>query len=163
MIPDSQVSKESVSAKLIGRNRIIVAIGDRTTERLANLHVYANLEIIDGLEKREMKEPQAFKGSEERLLKASNPRGVVTEEAVDAIRKAFDLIMAEPKKPVRIVISGEEDLLALPVLGLYPEQTIVLYGQPDEGLVIVGATGDAKDLGRKVLEQIGIKHPQLGK
>ena len=52
---------------------------------------------------------------------------------------------------------GEEDLLTLPILAFFPEQTIVLYGQPNEGLVIVGAMGDAKDLARKTLSEMGVR------
>ena len=39
--------------------------------------------------------------------------------------------------PVRIIVQGEEDLLVLPVVLFAPANSVVLYGQPNEGLVIV--------------------------
>jgi uncharacterized protein (UPF0218 family) len=41
------------------------------------------------------------------------------------------------KSPVRIFVNGEEDLLVLPVCIHAPDNAVVMYGQPHEGLVIV--------------------------
>ena len=35
------------------------------------------------------------------------------------------------------MINGEEDLLVIPVCLYAPENSVVMYGQPNEGLVIV--------------------------
>jgi GTP-dependent dephospho-CoA kinase len=161
LIPDSQVTKESVSSKLVGRNRIIVTVGDRTTERMKQLHIFSNLEIVDGLERRQSRNGSInYSGDEEHHFTVKNPAGTLTQEALDAVKKSLELITCEPKKTVRVDIEGEEDLLTLAVLALFPEQTIVLYGQPDEGLVIVGAMGDAKDLARKTLAMMGVRFQQ---
>jgi uncharacterized protein (UPF0218 family) len=157
-IPDSQVTKEAVSSKLFGRNRIIVAIGDRTNERMKEFKIFSNLEMIDGSEKRVKKDSiPPFSGDKERLLKVNNPAGQITEESLAAIRNGLELIRSNPKKAVRIEVDGEEDLLVLPVLAFYPEQTIVLYGQPNEGLVITGASGESRNIARKALEEMGIR------
>ena len=42
--------------------------------------------------------------------------------------------------PVRITVNGEEDLLVLPVCIHAPDNAIVMYGQPNEGLVLVEIT-----------------------
>lgn len=159
LIPDSQVTREAVSSKLVGRNKIIVSIGDRTTERLRELRIFSNLEIVDGREKRAARSSgaTAFSGSSDRLLNANNPAGSLTDEALGAVSKCLELVKSDPKKSVRLEVTGEEDLLTLPVLAFFPEHTIILYGQPDEGLVIVGAMGDARDLARKVLASMGVQ------
>ncbi len=162
LIPDSQVNKESVSSKLAGRNKIIVAVGDRTTERMRQMQLHTNLEIVDNLEKRQRRnETPARNNAKEREFNVNNPAGSLTDESLQAVISSLDLIQSEPKKTVRINVEGEEDLMTLPVLAFFPEQTIVLYGQPDEGLVIVGAIGDAKDLARKTLKAMGIRHQLL--
>lgn len=163
LIPDSQVTREAIASKLVGRNKIIVAVGDRTTERMRDLKVYSNLEIIDKVEKRQNRVEVIFNGPKERRLSAKNPAGTLTDDALDAVKKSLDLIKADPKKTVRIVIDGEEDLLTLTILAYYPEHTIVLYGQPDQGLVIVGAMGDARDLARKTLQEMGIRAQGFGR
>jgi uncharacterized protein (UPF0218 family) len=157
LIPDSQVTKEAVASKLAGRNRIIVSVGDRTTERMKQLHIFCNLEIVDGIEKRHVRDSISYAGDEHRHFNVKNPAGVLTEEALDSVKQSLNLITSDPKKSIRIDIEGEEDLLTLAILAIFPEQTIVLYGQPNEGLVIVGASGDARDLARKTLTQMGVR------
>jgi uncharacterized protein (UPF0218 family) len=162
LIPDSQVNKEAVSSKLIGRNRIVVTVGDRTTERMRQMHIYSNLEIVDGIERRQSRANTVdYSGDTEHHFVVKNPAGSLTDEALEAVKQSLKLITADPKKMVRIDVEGEEDLLVIAILALYPEQTIVLYGQPDQGLVIVGAMGDARDLARKTLAQMGVKLQSL--
>jgi GTP-dependent dephospho-CoA kinase len=163
LIPDSQVTREAVTSKLVGRNRIIVTVGDRTTERMKDLKVYSNLEIVDNAEKRQSRPQIVFTGSKERQLSAKNPAGSLTDEALEVVRKSLELVKTEPKKAVRIDIDGEEDLIALAILAYFPEHTILLYGQPDQGLVIVGAMGDAKDLAKKTLHEMGIREQPIRK
>ena len=47
--------------------------------------------------------------------------------------------------PVRITVFGEEDLLVLPVCIHAPDNSIVLYGQPNEGLVLVEITTEIRN------------------
>jgi GTP-dependent dephospho-CoA kinase len=164
LIPDDQVTKEAVASKLVGRNRIIVTVGDRTTERMKQMQLYSNLEIVDRIEKREVRSVALpYSGEQDRQLKVTNPAGSLTDESISAVMKSLELIKSEPKKTVRVEVEGEEDLLALPVLAFFPEQTIVLYGQPNQGLVIVGAIGDARDLARKTLLAMGVRNQLLGR
>ncbi|HOP09469.1 MAG TPA: DUF359 domain-containing protein, partial [Candidatus Methanofastidiosa archaeon] len=61
----------------------------------------------------------------------------ITRELWDAIRDC-DL---DNRK---IFIDGEEDLATLPAIFFAPEGAIVVYGQPDEGIVIVNVTDEKK-------------------
>lgn len=47
--------------------------------------------------------------------------------------------------PVRITVMGEEDLLVLPVCIYAPDNSIVLYGQPNEGLVLVEVSTEIRN------------------
>ena len=40
-------------------------------------------------------------------------------------------------KPVRIIVNGEEDLLTVPACIYSPDNHMLLYGQPNEGIVSV--------------------------
>ena len=53
--------------------------------------------------------------------------------------------------PVQIVVTGEEDLLVLPVCVHAPQNAIVLYGQPNEGLVIVKVTQEIRNKTQQLL------------
>ena len=49
-----------------------------------------------------------------------------------------------------IEVEGEEDLAVLPIIILAPEDTTVLYGQPNEGLVLLNSA-DLKDQAQKFI------------
>jgi len=55
---------------------------------------------------------------------------------------------------VRIFVRGEEDLAALPAILLAPEGSVVLYGQPDEGVVFVSITKSKKEEILDLLDKI---------
>jgi hypothetical protein len=54
--------------------------------------------------------------------------------------------------PVRIVVNGEEDLLVIPVCVHAPDNSIVLYGQPNEGLVVVEITPEIRNKTQSLLD-----------
>jgi hypothetical protein len=68
---------------------------------------------------------------------------------MQVIQKAFS---SEP--PVRITVDGEEDLLVLPVCMSAPENSVVLYGQPNEGLVLVHVTPEIQAKVQKILDSM---------
>lgn len=68
-------------------------------------------------------------------LNVDNPPSEITSQSIELIKKAFTM-----QPPVRINVTGEEDLLVIPVCIFAPENAIVLYGQPNEGLVLVKIT-----------------------
>ena len=54
--------------------------------------------------------------------------------------------------PVRLSVNGEEDLLVLPVCIHAPDNAIVMYGQPNEGLVIVKITPEIRNKTQSLLD-----------
>jgi uncharacterized protein (UPF0218 family) len=66
-----------------------------------------------------------------RLVRAKNPPGTITAALVRAVRGA----LAHPK--ARVLVEGEEDLAALVALTYAKEGTVVAYGQPRKGVVLV--------------------------
>jgi uncharacterized protein (UPF0218 family) len=58
------------------------------------------------------------------------------------------------KPPIRISVNGEEDLLVLPVCVYAPENSVVLYGQPNEGLVIVKITPQIRNKTQTLLDSM---------
>jgi uncharacterized protein (UPF0218 family) len=63
------------------------------------------------------------------------------------IKKAFTM-----NSPVRLIVNGEEDLLVLPVCIHAPENSIVLYGQPNKGLVLVQITTEIRNKAQTLLD-----------
>jgi len=50
-------------------------------------------------------------------------------------------------------ISGEEDLLGLPIIELAPVGSLVFYGQPNKGIVAVHVDPETKGIARSLLEK----------
>ncbi len=139
LIPDEDVTKELLFENGFGEDRTIKAsIGDRTTERIMDFGFLPSLAIIDRIEKRKPRPRKfSFPLPKERILRARNPAGSISDDALDAISKSIGLLEKDKMLPVLIDIEGEEDLLALPVLAFFPDNSKVFYGQPSRGLVVV--------------------------
>ncbi|MBU27543.1 MAG: hypothetical protein CMO15_06090 [Thaumarchaeota archaeon] len=146
LLPDDQVNKENIEKHLLGSSYII-AVGDRTTEKMIDFGLIPSLQIIDGVEKREKREPPKFEGSIE--LNVNNPAAQITPQSIDVLKRAFTL-----QPPVRLMINGEEDLLVIPACIFAPENSIVLYGQPNQGLVIVKITPEIRNKTQRLLDSM---------
>jgi len=136
-LPENQVDKSNIK-KYLPENSYIISVGDRTTEKMINFDLIPSLQIIDGQEKREKREPPKLEHAIELIV--DNPAAEITSESISMIKKAFTL-----QSPVRIFVNGEEDLLVLPVCVHAPENAVVLYGQPNQGLVIVRITPEIRN------------------
>lgn len=109
----------------------VITVGDRTTERLLGWGLRVDLQIIDGAERRARRSPPPLpRGTAQE--RCSNPPGTVSDAAVESVRRALG-----SSSPVRILVEGEEDLLALPACALAPDGASLFYGQPGEGMVAV--------------------------
>jgi len=71
---------------------------------------------------------------------------VITQELIDAIRNNVN-----SKEPVRIFVDGEEDLAVIPACEFAPTGSLVLYGQPREGVVAVEVTEEKRRETRELM------------
>jgi len=145
LIKEENVNKKNMLSK-IGLESLVITVGDRTTENMINLGIMPQIQIIDGLEKRNKRLVPTDDAINTNLF-CKNPPSEITEESIQVIQKAFS---SEP--PVRITVDGEEDLLVLPVCMSAPENSVVMYGQPSEGLVIVHITPEIRAKVQKILD-----------
>ena len=145
LIKEENVNKENILTK-VGSESLVITVGDRTTENMINLGVMPQIQIIDGLEKRN-KRLVPTDDAINTNLSCKNPPSEITEESTQVIQKAFSC-----KLPVRIIVYGEEDLLVLPACIFAPENSVVMYGQPNEGLVIIHITPEIRAKVQKILD-----------
>ena len=145
LISDNDPNKENIIKK-ISTESIIITVGDRTTENLLQLDIKPQIQIVDGLEKRSKRVVPTDDKTNTKLF-CKNPPGEITDESMKVIQEAFS---SEP--PVRILVDGEEDLLVIPVCIYAPKNSIVMYGQPNEGLVIVTVTPEIRAKVQKILD-----------
>lgn len=144
LLPENQVDKKNVK-EFLSDNSYLITVGDRTTEKMIDFELIPSLQIIDGQEKRKKREPPKLQNTTELII--DNPAAEITPQSIDLIKKAFTM-----KSPVRITVNGEEDLLVLPVCIHAPDNSVVMYGQPNEGLVITRITPEIRNKAQALLD-----------
>ena len=131
---------------------LVVAVGDVTTYNLFKAGVRPGLCLIDRITKRTAVSAtiSAVTARTDYInISVKNPAGMISSEMVLAIKDA----LSSPDKHICIFVDGEEDLATIPVIALADLGTLVLYGQPDEGLVCVKVTEEKKEEMKKMLRQ----------
>lgn len=149
LIEDSRVSRDTLDHMLKGAV-MVISVGDATTERLISLGIVPDIQVVDGRERRyaRAEEVRRMHRSE---VRCRNPAGTVSRDAIDAISRAFTL-----ERPVRVYVDGEEDLLGLAVLRLAPDGSVILYGQPLEGMVLLRVDEAIRERLRHLLSKLPI-------
>lgn len=146
LVADRYATKENI-LKNVPAGSFLITVGDATTEKMIGFGINPHLQIVDSLEKRHKRDVPG--GRVATLFECTNPPAEITDESMAVIKRA---ITASP--PARIVVNGEEDLLVLPAAVYAPENSVILYGQPNEGLVIVKVDGKTREQARKIMSQM---------
>ena len=147
LLPSQQVNRNNIQ-KHLSEKTFLITVGDATTENMINLGILPSLQIIDNQEKRKERKSLSIKGVNT-TLSCRNPAGEITQECITTIKNGFN-----SKPPVRITVDGEEDLLVIPVCIFAPPNAVVMYGQPNEGLVIVKIDTEIRDKAQKILDSM---------
>lgn len=147
LIINDSSEKEDYIRKIYSE-KVVITVGDATSELLLQMGLIPLLHIIDGQEKREKRSLPLADAINTELTVKNNP-GEISNESFELIKNIF---MEKP--PIRLVVDGEEDLLVLPVCLFAPENSVVMYGQPNEGLVIAEITNDVRDKIQKIVNQM---------
>jgi len=115
----------------------IIAVGDVVSKNMMEYHVPIHTMIVDNRVLRERIKP--IRGKAEATLHVKNPSGTLTREAWTTLREAL-----KQDRPTRVLVDGEEDLFTLVAVSQAPENTLVVYGQPNQGVVAVKVTDDVR-------------------
>ncbi|MDW7732652.1 MAG: GTP-dependent dephospho-CoA kinase family protein [Methanolobus sp.] len=136
----------------LGSPTKLISVGDVTTFHLLNSDIIPDIQIVDERTKRGPASNRVVVGTKHQgftEIFVDNPAGVITEDLIDAVGNAI-----ESDEHVRIFVRGEEDLAALPAILMAPQGSVVLYGQPDQGVVLVQITQSKKEEIRNLLNKI---------
>ncbi|MCK5560560.1 MAG: DUF359 domain-containing protein [Thermoplasmata archaeon] len=82
-----------------------------------------------------------------KVIKVTNPKGTITDELWDAITRGL-----KDPVPVRIDVTGEEDLAFIPCMLLAPDDAVIVYGYPNRGLVLAWVTPTNRQTVKDALE-----------
>jgi uncharacterized protein (UPF0218 family) len=118
------------------RGEKVIAIGDVVVENLLKVGIEPDMMIVDGKTMRHDKELLI-----ECEITVKNPVSEITDELMEAVKNQYKGIFVE----------GEEDLAALPAILYGDENSLIVYGQPSEGIMVIRATEENKQKVRDTL------------
>ena len=111
-------------------------VGDYSTFYVMESGLNPDLAVVDHRVMRQNVDP--FKFIREKV-DVINPAGTIKAEAQRVLWDAITL-----KKRLGVVVEGEEDLLVLPLMAMMPIGSVIVYGQPREGMVVVTLTEERR-------------------
>lgn len=115
----------------------LITVGDTVSRNSLRGGIQPQLIIVDNLAMRKNVHP--VQAAVEKVFTVVNPAGTITKAAEQAVCTAI-----EKKEHVKLIVDGEEDLLTLIAIKCVSETSLVVYGQPREGIVIVKVTAEKK-------------------
>lgn len=131
---------ESIMDRLLPviRNKRIISVGDVVSQNLIDHGIYPELVIVDG---RNLRAEIDDCIECDNTVTVENPQSEITGELWVAIERLF---RDKTKRFKKILVEGEEDLAVMPAVLHGDGDTVVLYGQPDRGIVIIEVTEQKK-------------------
>jgi len=132
----------------------VVAVGDVTTFcLLSSSPKRPDLCILDNKTKRGPAPDHVLEGIGEsddyETVEVENPAAVLSQELIEIIKE----VLASERR-VKIVVKGEEDLATLPTILYAPLGSVVVYGQPNEGSVMVKVTSERKEHVKNIMDRM---------
>ncbi len=119
------------SGRLLAGRRV-AAVGDMVSHTLMEAGVEPSLVVLDGKTERRPYGrglDEALAGRE--LVEVENRAGSIEHDAQETLMELAG------EEGVAVLVEGEEDLLAIPLAIGMPEGSLVAYGQPGEGVVLM--------------------------
>lgn len=152
------------------RSYPVISVGDVTTANLIGAGIFPDICFVDSMTKRE---PVSGEVSEKtaheiyREMTVRSPAGALSEEMIIAVHGMYEKTgkrgSAPEKSHLRIAVEGEEDLATIPAVAFSEPGAVVLYGQPDEGVVFVKVTPEKKQEMLTLLKRIISESESSGK
>jgi uncharacterized protein (UPF0218 family) len=139
-------------ALLADATRPLVAVGDIVTYHLLEAGYMPAVALVDGRTKRTAVDEHIQEALDsdrfDHERRVANPPATLSARLLSALREGLD-----DGGTTIIVVDGEEDLAALPAVVAAAGGSVV-YGQPDEGMVLVACEGEALSTVRDLLARM---------
>jgi uncharacterized protein (UPF0218 family) len=131
--------------------RVLVTVGDVTTQTMLDEGLRPRLMVVDNRTKRGSVARAVREGlpGDIPVVNVENPPARITEDLWQACATAL-----AGTQPTLVEVRGEEDLATLPCVLLAPNGSVVAYGQPDEGVVLLNVNDAARQRVRALLKQM---------
>jgi len=125
--------------KMLSRLRpvLFASVGDVSSRSLMEAGIQPDIVVVDNRVMRGDVEPMSL--WDRTAIRTQNHPGTIGSDSWRALGEAVRL-----KRGVAVIVEGEEDLLVLPLIDLMPLGSLIAYGQPRAGMVVVEVTEERK-------------------
>jgi len=132
-------------ARLVSRKNPprVIFVGDAVSRNAVKLDIRRDVLIIDNKEKRTR--VKSLTTVQKRTYRVRNEPGTIGSDAWAAVDDAIE------NGDALMIVDGEEDLLTLVAMATAPPGSLVIYGQPNEGLVLIEVNAEARKRARLFL------------
>lgn len=137
---------DGLGRRLKGFKGVVVSVGDVVSQSLLDMGFNPGVCVVDGKTLRTRQHGVERFQQGRRVLRLVNPPGTISRESWSVFKQALDL------RPSTILVEGEEDLLTLVAVETAPDGSLVVYGQPGEGVVLIEVNASSR---RAVSEILG--------
>jgi uncharacterized protein (UPF0218 family) len=141
----SQTIKEFEKMVKTRKPAVIVSVGDAVSKALLERGILPKVLIVDSVVMRKPIVP--FEAESYETVNLRNEPATISPEAWTVVESAV-----KQHSKVKVVVEGEEDLLALVAILSVPDNALVVYGQPGEGMVVVEVTQEKKAEIRRIVD-----------
>jgi len=148
LVAGTETECNGVLANVVAKEkpRMLILVGDTVSRNAVQSGIEPSVLIVDKLEKRGKALPFLFHGR--RIIRTTNRAGRIEMQAWRAIELAIK------EGGTLVEVDGEEDLLAIAAVLAAPNGSVVVYGQPGTGIVIVRVSEYKKSETRKILDSM---------
>jgi|Deesub1362A_J573_1020465.scaffolds.fasta_scaffold00235_59 hypothetical protein len=140
----------------LGKYSPLVCVGDLVTYYTFKAGYEPDLVVIDLKTVRDLIDSEMVAYMESKLInyvkkKVKNPPALITPELVKLL---VESVKELKNKKIYVLVEGEEDLATLLLVYLLPYNSLILYGQPGEGVVALVVDREQKNIIPGVLEKM---------
>jgi uncharacterized protein (UPF0218 family) len=149
--PLGKIVTEAELESELPQSIVCIVVGDESAITLHKMGYNIKLAIVD-FQTQRRKDDQLkadVKQIGKKVIEVTNPESTITDDLWEAVRQGIT-----DSEPVRIEVTGEEDLAFIPCMLLAPEDTIVIYGYPNKGLVLAWVTPENRKIVKDALDQM---------
>ena len=136
------LNNEQLISELKERKGILVSVGDECSYNIIKAGIMPDIVVYDLRIKRkdvvgDIRDVLSRFDDGEVIV--HNQPSVIMDELVASVKDVLE------KGTGKILVKGEEDLAALVVMMYAPDGALVVYGQPDEGAVLVEMNDEVRE------------------
>jgi pantetheine-phosphate adenylyltransferase len=147
---------KNVEDSFKSKNNLVITVGDVTAKNFNTKFPVQNISIIDYKVAREKKFSKlselGFAGNEN-IFNVDNPAGYITS---GLFKKLAEIIKSDMRRKIVLLVNGEEDLAVLPMVLLSPLETVIYYGQPEQGVMKIVVSGASKNRTYSLISKLKI-------